>query len=127
VRALRSLWQQDGEPFVGRFYSTASIELRPRPTRPSGPPIWIGSWGSDAGLRRTARVADGWLASAYNTTPAAFAGAWRTLPGLLSDEGWDAATFPNALAHDVVPHHRGSGGRPSEFCATGSCRRSTTP
>jgi alkanesulfonate monooxygenase SsuD/methylene tetrahydromethanopterin reductase-like flavin-dependent oxidoreductase (luciferase family) len=98
VRALRSLWQPDGEPFVGRFYSTAGIELRPGPTQPSGPPIWIGSWGSDAGLRRTARLADGWLASAYNTTPAGFAVAWTTLQGLLADEGRDAATFPNALA-----------------------------
>jgi len=98
VRALRSLWQPDGEPFVGRFYSTAGIDLRPGPTQPSGPPIWIGSWGPDAGLRRTARLADGWLASAYNTTPAGFAVAWTTLQGLLADEGRDAATFPNALA-----------------------------
>jgi alkanesulfonate monooxygenase SsuD/methylene tetrahydromethanopterin reductase-like flavin-dependent oxidoreductase (luciferase family) len=98
VQALRSLWQPDGEPFVGRFYSTAGIDLRPRPTRPSGPPIWIGSWGSDAGLRRTARLGDGWLASAYNTTPAVFADAWTTLQGLLAEAGRDQATFPNALA-----------------------------
>ncbi len=98
VQALRSLWQPDGEPFVGRFYSTAGIDLRPPPTRPSGPPIWIGSWGSEAGLRRTARLADGWLASAYNTTPAAFADAWTALQGLLADEGRDGAAFPNALA-----------------------------
>ena len=98
VLALRSLWQPGGEPFVGRFYSTAGMELRPGPTRPSGPPIWIGSWGSDAGLRRTARLADGWLASAYNTTPPAFADAWTTLQGLLAAEGRDAATFPNVLA-----------------------------
>lgn len=43
--------------------------LEPRPTRPEGPPLWIGSWGSPAGLRRVARLGDGWLASAYNTTP----------------------------------------------------------
>jgi alkanesulfonate monooxygenase SsuD/methylene tetrahydromethanopterin reductase-like flavin-dependent oxidoreductase (luciferase family) len=37
----------------------------------AGPvPLWIGSWGSAAGLRRVARLGDGWLASAYNTTPA---------------------------------------------------------
>ena len=98
VQALRSLWQPDREPFVGRYYSTAGIELQPRPVRPSGIPIWLGSWGSDAGLRRTARLADGWLASAYNTTPATFAEAWVTLQGLLADEGRDAAAFPNALA-----------------------------
>jgi alkanesulfonate monooxygenase SsuD/methylene tetrahydromethanopterin reductase-like flavin-dependent oxidoreductase (luciferase family) len=98
VQALRSLWQPEREPFVGRYYSTAGIDMRPRPARPSGLPIWLGSWGSDAGLRRTARLADGWLASAYNTTPAAFAEAWVTLQGLLADEGRDAAAFPNALA-----------------------------
>ena len=52
--------------------------LEPRPPRPI--PIWIGSWGSPAGLRRVARLADGWLASAYNTTPEAFAAARTTLP-----------------------------------------------
>ena len=43
--------------------------LEPRPLGPDGPPIWIGSWGSPAGLRRVVRLGDGWLASAYNTTP----------------------------------------------------------
>jgi alkanesulfonate monooxygenase SsuD/methylene tetrahydromethanopterin reductase-like flavin-dependent oxidoreductase (luciferase family) len=52
--------------------------LEPRPRRPI--PIWIGSWGSPAGLRRVARLADGWLASAYNTTPEAFGAARATLP-----------------------------------------------
>ena len=98
VQALRSLWQPGREPFVGRYYSTSGIDMRPPPAQPSGPPIWIGSWGSDAGLRRTARLADGWLASAYNTTPAAFADAWTKLQGHLADERRDAAAFPNALA-----------------------------
>jgi alkanesulfonate monooxygenase SsuD/methylene tetrahydromethanopterin reductase-like flavin-dependent oxidoreductase (luciferase family) len=98
VQALRSLWRAEGEPFVGRYYSTAGIDMQPRPVRRSGLPIWIGSWGSDAGLRRTARLADGWLASAYNTTPPAFADAWTALQDRLADEGRDAAAFPNALA-----------------------------
>src|SRR5690606_9568869 len=98
VPAMRALWQAGGEPFVGRYYSTEGIDLEPRPARPGGPPIWLGSWGSEAGLRRTARLADGWLASAYNTTPAAFAEAWQTLRGHLADRGRDVAGFPNALA-----------------------------
>jgi alkanesulfonate monooxygenase SsuD/methylene tetrahydromethanopterin reductase-like flavin-dependent oxidoreductase (luciferase family) len=98
VLALRSLWREDSAPFVGRYYSTAGIDMRPHPTRPAGPPIWIGSWGSDIGLRRTARLADGWLASAYNTTPPAFAEAWTRLRDHLAAEGRDPAAFPNALA-----------------------------
>jgi alkanesulfonate monooxygenase SsuD/methylene tetrahydromethanopterin reductase-like flavin-dependent oxidoreductase (luciferase family) len=98
IQALRALWRPDGEPFIGRFYSTDGINLAPRPAQPDGPPIWVGSWGSDAGLRRVARLADGWLASAYNTTPELFDTAWRNLRGRLADHGKDPDTFPNALA-----------------------------
>jgi alkanesulfonate monooxygenase SsuD/methylene tetrahydromethanopterin reductase-like flavin-dependent oxidoreductase (luciferase family) len=72
VQFLRALWSVDGTCFTGRFYSTADIELEPKPLQRPTPPIWLGSWGSDAGLRRVARLADGWLASAYNTTPDQF-------------------------------------------------------
>ena len=98
VHVMRALWRADETPFVGRFFSTEGIELLPRPAQIGGPPIWIGSWGSAAGLRRTARLADGWLASAYNITPAEFAIAWGELQDLLAAEGKDRATFPNALA-----------------------------
>ena len=50
--------------------------------------LWVASWGSRAGLRRVVKYGDGWLASAYNTTPARFAAAREQLP-----DG-----FPNALA-----------------------------
>jgi len=98
IGALRALWRRDSPPFVGRFYSTEGISLDPHPAQADGPPIWTGSWGSDAGLRRTARLADGWLASAYNTTPSAFGEAWARLQELLPAEGKDPDQFPNALA-----------------------------
>ena len=98
VRALRALWGQDPEPFTGRFYSTDGIDLLPPPAQPGGPPIWIGSWGSKAGLQRVARLGDGWLASAYNTTPALFAEALTSLNGYLADHGKDPEMFPNALS-----------------------------
>ena len=98
IGVLRALWRADGAPFVGRFYSTEGLSLEPRPAQPGGPPIWIGSWGSGAGLRRVARLADGWLASAYNTTPELFGQAWRALGPKLADHGKNPDTFPNALA-----------------------------
>lgn len=98
IQALRALLRRDAAPFVGRFYTTEGNTLEPRPEGADGPPIWVGSWGSDAGLRRTARLGDGWLASAYNTTPALFADAWAQLRHLLHDHGKDPETFPNALA-----------------------------
>ena len=98
IAALRALWRADGPPFVGRYYSTEGVDLEPYPRGEGGPPLWVGSWGSEGGLRRTARLADGWLASAYNTTPALFATAWARLQELLSLEGKEPEGFPNALS-----------------------------
>jgi probable F420-dependent oxidoreductase len=97
VRAIRALWDPDAAPFVGRFYDTRGVGLAPRPAQPGGPPVWIGSWGSSAGLRRVARLSDGWLASAYNTTPERFAIARRELADHLKAEGRDSHRFPNTL------------------------------
>ncbi len=92
------MWRAGAAPFVGRFYSTAGISLEPYPVRTEGPAIWLGSWGSETGLRRTASLADGWLASAYNTTPTLFAAGWSQLQDLLPSHGKDPRSFPNALA-----------------------------
>jgi alkanesulfonate monooxygenase SsuD/methylene tetrahydromethanopterin reductase-like flavin-dependent oxidoreductase (luciferase family) len=98
IQVLRALWSVDGKAFAGRFYSTAGIDLEPKPLQRPGPPIWIGSWGSDAGLRRVARLGDGWLASAYNTTPDQFRTGLAKLNRDLNSVGKDPTTFPNALA-----------------------------
>ena len=66
VLAMRALWLREGSPFKGEFYSTEGVVPEPYSTQQPGPPIWIGSWGSEAGLRRTARLGDGWL---LPTTP----------------------------------------------------------
>jgi len=96
VAILRSLLRGEEAP-VTRFYALPDSELAPRPHREDGIPIWIGSWGSDAGLRRVARLADGWLASAYNTSPERFAVAKSSLVKKLAELGRNHDGFPNAL------------------------------
>jgi alkanesulfonate monooxygenase SsuD/methylene tetrahydromethanopterin reductase-like flavin-dependent oxidoreductase (luciferase family) len=81
-----------------RALLAADSELQPGPWRSDGVPLWIGSWGSRAGLARVARAGDGWLASAYNTTPERFAAARTTLAQALADRGRNPSGFPNALA-----------------------------
>lgn len=98
IVTLRALWDAESKDFRGKFYSTEGIRLEPFPAQRPSPPIWVGSWGSRAGLQRVARLADGWLASGYNTTPELFATASQQLQEFLVAAGKDPSTFPNAMA-----------------------------
>jgi alkanesulfonate monooxygenase SsuD/methylene tetrahydromethanopterin reductase-like flavin-dependent oxidoreductase (luciferase family) len=86
-----------GIPFDERWprFEKATVELRE--LLPESIPIWLGSWGSTAGIRRVARLGDGWFASAYNTTPEGFATARELLSDQLRARGKDPDEFPNAL------------------------------
>jgi alkanesulfonate monooxygenase SsuD/methylene tetrahydromethanopterin reductase-like flavin-dependent oxidoreductase (luciferase family) len=98
VSALRSLLGEGAASFAGTFYSTEGLVLEPRPFRPDGPPIWIASWGSTAGVRRVARLGDGWLASGYNTTPSRFREGLAVLSEQLRAAGRSPQGFPNGIA-----------------------------
>jgi alkanesulfonate monooxygenase SsuD/methylene tetrahydromethanopterin reductase-like flavin-dependent oxidoreductase (luciferase family) len=98
AQTLHALLHEDRPGFAGRFYSTEDVVLEPRPIQRPGPPIWIGSWGSRPGLRRVARLADGWLASAYNTTPDSFRTGLAYLEEQLTASGRRHESFPNGLA-----------------------------
>jgi alkanesulfonate monooxygenase SsuD/methylene tetrahydromethanopterin reductase-like flavin-dependent oxidoreductase (luciferase family) len=99
IPTLRALLNRGPGPSAARYYSVPSdLELAPAPRQERGVPLWVGSWGSKAGLRRVARAGDGWLASAYNTTPERFSEARELLALELADRGRDPEGFPNALA-----------------------------
>ena len=99
VAVLRALLRGEPMPEQPRYYRVPpDFALAPGPYRPDGIPLWIGSWGSKAGLARVARAGDGWLASAYNTTPEQFAAARAALEQTLRDRGRKADGLPNALA-----------------------------
>jgi len=99
LAALRALLKREPFPEDSRYYPLPhDVALTPGPQQQRGIPLWIGSWGSRAGLARVARAGDGWLASAYNTTPQRFSAARAALARELQDQGRDGSNFPNALA-----------------------------
>ena len=97
VAILRAHLRGEPAPEAPRYFEGVDLELSPRPRSADGVPLWIGSWGSELGLRRVARLADGWLASAYNTTPERFRAARELLAAELAGLGCGGAGFPNAL------------------------------
>lgn len=94
---LRALLRDEPPPDTRSHYALPDSQLAPGPRRKGGIPLWIGSWGSTAGLRRVARLGDGWLASAYNTTSKDFSAAKESLSEELRARGRDPDQFPNAL------------------------------
>jgi probable F420-dependent oxidoreductase len=58
---VRTLLREGAIDFVGRFYEVRDCELLPRPTRPGGPPLLVGSIGERM-LRITLPHVDAWNA-----------------------------------------------------------------
>lgn len=95
LRVVKAIVRGDPPP-TGAFYDVEEVRLDPLPATP--PEVWFGSWGSDRRLRAMAQIADGWMASGYNTTPEGFAQARERLDGHLITCGRDPAVFPDLIA-----------------------------
>lgn len=60
VPILRALWNGEAVTASGSWGSLDGAEVHLRPSRPGGPPIWLGAL-ADAGIRRAARLGVPWL------------------------------------------------------------------
>jgi probable F420-dependent oxidoreductase len=62
IRVFRAAWAPGAEvSFNGEIYRFQSVRFLPKPTRPGGPPIWVGGNGRRS-IRRAAELGDGWHA-----------------------------------------------------------------
>lgn len=61
IAVMRNLFTSDPASFTGDVYRYENGLFDPKPTRPGGPPIWIGG-NSTAALRRAAQLGDAWHA-----------------------------------------------------------------
>jgi alkanesulfonate monooxygenase SsuD/methylene tetrahydromethanopterin reductase-like flavin-dependent oxidoreductase (luciferase family) len=97
VKALRALLSRTSVTHNGPYYYFKDITVSPRCIQRPYPPIWLSSWGSPIGMRRVARLGDGWVASALRSTPEEFSRALGTLNSALTALGKDPGTFPNVV------------------------------
>ncbi len=65
IALMRRLWTEDNVSFEGKFFNVRDVTIMPRPWRKNGLPIWIGG-RSQAAMRRTGRLGDGWLVSSVS-------------------------------------------------------------
>lgn len=64
VEILKLLLREPRADYEGRHFAFEGVALEPRPRTPGGPPVWLSSNLVDSGLRRVARLADGWITNA---------------------------------------------------------------
>ena len=63
LEVISRLWAGEPVTFQGKFFRCRDVRIGPLPVRKPRPPIWIGGT-ADVVVRRSARLADGWLPSA---------------------------------------------------------------
>jgi probable F420-dependent oxidoreductase len=59
IRLMRECWTREPVQYKGRYYAMAEMSIMPKPRQAGGIPIWAGGH-TDAALRRTGELADGW-------------------------------------------------------------------
>jgi probable F420-dependent oxidoreductase len=84
IALMRRLWTEENVTFEGKFYSVKDVTIMPRPWQKNGLPIWIGG-RSQAAMRRTARLGDGWLVS--SVSPQEVEAGIKTIRAYAADAG----------------------------------------
>jgi alkanesulfonate monooxygenase SsuD/methylene tetrahydromethanopterin reductase-like flavin-dependent oxidoreductase (luciferase family) len=88
VQVMRRLWRENDVSHVGNFTRFDHITIQPKPVQPGGVPIWLASNNVEPGLRRVARLGDGWLNNIKS--PEVYRECWEKIRGYAADAGRDS-------------------------------------
>jgi alkanesulfonate monooxygenase SsuD/methylene tetrahydromethanopterin reductase-like flavin-dependent oxidoreductase (luciferase family) len=68
MEILRQSWTGTRFSYQGKHFQYKDTRITPTPFQKPGPPIWMASW-TPPGLRRAAKMADGWIADPVQSLP----------------------------------------------------------
>jgi probable F420-dependent oxidoreductase len=98
MEICRRVWHTGGgdEPasFDGRYFSFHDIRLFPQPSRPEGPPFWLGGAAVAAAMRAGRRF-DGWIPTSPD--PEAFSESWKYVVRGAEEAGRDPGEITPAV------------------------------
>ena len=60
IEIIKKCWTEERFSHQGKHYQLNNVSITPKPMQKPRPPIWMAAW-TDIGLKRTARMTDGWL------------------------------------------------------------------
>jgi probable F420-dependent oxidoreductase len=91
IGLLRRFWSGEKVSHDGRFYGNfTDVPMRPPARQSGGPPIWCAG-RSEGALRRTGRLADGWLS--YVVTPEMYRAALEKIDAAAREVGRNVPRF----------------------------------
>jgi alkanesulfonate monooxygenase SsuD/methylene tetrahydromethanopterin reductase-like flavin-dependent oxidoreductase (luciferase family) len=77
VQVMRRLWRETDVSHAGRFSRFEHVTIEPKPAQSGGVPIWLASNNVEPGLKRVARLGDGWLNNLKS--PELFGECWQKI------------------------------------------------
>jgi alkanesulfonate monooxygenase SsuD/methylene tetrahydromethanopterin reductase-like flavin-dependent oxidoreductase (luciferase family) len=95
VEVMRRLWREQDVSHSGTFSRFEHATLEPRPIQPGGVPIWLASNNVEPGLRRVARLGDGWLNNI--TSPEIYRECRNKISAYAGEIGRDPASIEPGL------------------------------
>ena len=87
IQVMRRLWCENDVSYPGIFTSFEHVTLEPKPIQAGGVPIWLASNDIEPGLKRVARLGDGWLNNIKS--PDIYRECWQKICGYAADQGRD--------------------------------------
>jgi alkanesulfonate monooxygenase SsuD/methylene tetrahydromethanopterin reductase-like flavin-dependent oxidoreductase (luciferase family) len=83
VQVMRRLWCENDVSHAGNFSRFEHVTIEPKPVQAGGVPIWLASNNVEPGLKRVARLADGWLNNIKS--PEVYRECWDKIRGYAAD------------------------------------------
>ncbi len=77
VQVMRRLWRENDVTHAGKFSHFDHVSIEPKPSQAGGVPIWLASNAIEPGLKRVARLGDGWINNIKS--PELFGECWQKI------------------------------------------------
>jgi alkanesulfonate monooxygenase SsuD/methylene tetrahydromethanopterin reductase-like flavin-dependent oxidoreductase (luciferase family) len=100
VQVMRRLWRENDVSHEGKFTRFENVTIEPKPVQSGGVPIWLASNNVEPGLRRVARLGDGWLNNIKS--PEVYHECWNKIRGYAADAGRDPDSIHPAIYFTVA-------------------------
>jgi len=113
LAVLKVIWTTDPAEFHGKYFQLPKSIIQPKPVQKPHPPIYLAAFAPEA-LKRTARLADGWMPVGMN--PDQVKGTMSQIRDMAKDSGRNPTELKVILRENLSITQQ-PGGKDRAFCS----------